>query len=146
MHALHSLKKDASRITRWFHQARPVRSVSREATGRVLRHSFLARALLDRKLCDYMGRPAGRDFYSVFQSSLSSRHLASEPHACNCGNPLEQILMRGCSQRIWISVLGWCVRMASLLGKNNYQPQMRANLCKGREGSTLSTPSPPHHL
>lgn len=119
-------------------------SVSRGAMGRVLGHSILARALLDRKLGDYTGRPAGRDFYSVFQSSLSSRHLASEPHACNCGNPLEQILMRGCSQRIWISVLGLCVRVASVLGKNNYQPQMRANLCKGQGGlypvHSLTTP------
>lgn len=39
------------------------------AKGTVLSHSFLARALLDSKLSESMGRPPGRDFLSAFQAS-----------------------------------------------------------------------------
>lgn len=96
--------------------------------GRVLSHSFLARALLGSKLSKSMGRPPGRDFLSAFQCSLSFRHQASEPHAWNCGNPqFTGICTADLGKRLFLEVLELCVGVVCRDGF--LAGQVRMNLC-----------------
>lgn len=116
MHALHSLKKDVSRIMRWFHQARPVWPVNKVAKGRFSVTAFLEEHFWTANSVSPWGD------HQVGISFLPSKRQASEPHAWNCGHPqFIGICRADLGERLFLEVLGLCVGMVSLLGKNNYQ-------------------------